>query len=88
MKKGTMQSRTTIVGDRSESETHAMCGLTLNLINAATTGNVDELAAIFDQKAVIWHYTNELTVTTADNLTTAAIFAANVPHRGCRNHTL
>lgn len=71
-----MQSRTTIVSDRSESETHAtMRALALNLINAATTGNVDELAAIFDQKAVIWRNTDELTVTTADNLTTAAMYA-------------
>jgi ketosteroid isomerase-like protein len=66
----------------SESEIHAtMRALARKLVNAAATGNVDELKAIFDQNAVIWHNTDGLTVTMDDNLPIAAVFAAKVPHR-------
>ena len=65
----------------SESEAHAtMRALARKLASAAATGNMDELKAIFDQKAVIWHNTDDLTVTIDDNLPAAAVFAAKVPH--------
>jgi len=37
--------------------------------------------AVFDPQAVIWHNTDDLTVTMADNLPASATFAAKVPDR-------
>jgi ketosteroid isomerase-like protein len=66
----------------SESETHAaMRALAFRLIKASKTGNADEIMDIFDPKAMIWHNTDGLTVTIAENLTPFGTFAAKVPHR-------
>jgi ketosteroid isomerase-like protein len=66
----------------SESETHsAMRALALSLVSAAERGSGDDIMAIFDPEAVIWHNTDDLTVTMADNLPPSAAFAAKVPDR-------
>jgi ketosteroid isomerase-like protein len=65
----------------SESAIHAtMRALALKLVNAAATNNLDDLKDVFDPKAVIWHSTDDLTITIADNQPIAAVFFAKVPH--------
>ena len=66
----------------SESETHAaMRALAIRLVDAAETRDYDALMEIFDPKAMIWHNTDELTVSMADNLPVSITFTAKVPHR-------
>lgn len=63
-----------------ETETPAMAearALAARLLKAAEQGRVDD--GIFDEKAVIWHNTDELTVTLAENMRHVLMFAAKVP---------
>ena len=58
-----------------------MNALALRLIDAAERNDVKELGSIFASEAVIWHNTDGLTVTMADNFTPSAKLAASVPRR-------
>jgi ketosteroid isomerase-like protein len=66
----------------SESETPAaMRALALRLINAAETGDLADLADLFDREAVIWHNTDNCTLSMADNMSIVNTFSRTVPRR-------
>jgi ketosteroid isomerase-like protein len=66
----------------NKSETHSdLVALALNLISAAERGDGAETMALFNPDTVIWHNTDELTVSMADNLPASAVFATKVPNR-------
>jgi ketosteroid isomerase-like protein len=58
-----------------------MNALALRLIDAAERNDVKELSSIFESDAVIWHNTDGLTVTIADNFAPSAKLTATVPRR-------
>lgn len=64
-----------------EAETPAIAearALAARLLKAAEEGRVGH--DIFDEKAVIWHNTDELTVSLAQNMSHVLMFASKVPH--------
>jgi hypothetical protein len=62
-------------------EQEAMIGLARSLARAAESGRGEDIAVNFDPEAVIWHNTDELTLTMAANFPPSAAFMAKVPNR-------
>jgi ketosteroid isomerase-like protein len=53
----------------------------LSLLRAAEAGGRDEVMANFDPEAVIWHNTDEVTLTIQENFSPSVVFASKVPER-------
>jgi hypothetical protein len=55
--------------------------LALSVVRAAESGQGEEVAANFAPEAVIWHNTDEVTLTMAENFPPSVAFMSKVPER-------